>query len=287
MGQHSAPQGEAAYVAAVRASRRAFDDIERVLATLADGSTVDARRVRSALGMWLPDEAVLLVCLRLEQLGALVNAREGWRLSFEGLEQTAGFRRGVRVAIDQAEKPGEALRLVSALPGGLDERLVEALRRDTTDLLAALIDLIAGAREALILASPFWDDETIRGIEPILSRRLNAGVHVDILARSASAISELGRPIAQLQQRLGAYERLRVYTWFEMDASDPWGSRTFHFKAACVDKGRRSYLGTANFTSSGLRSRFELGVILAGDQSAALFRVLELVLRVCEVQQRP
>jgi hypothetical protein len=45
-----------------------------------------------------------------------------------------------------------------------------------------------------------------------------------------------------------------------------------------VDGGRRAWLGTANFTTSNLRSRMELGFVVSGPQALALSRVLDLVL---------
>lgn len=50
--------------------------------------------------------------------------------------------------------------------------------------------------------------------------------------------------------------------------------QTFHFKAAVADQGTKAYLGSANLTTSGLRSRMELGVILTGEVAGQLHRVI-------------
>lgn len=50
--------------------------------------------------------------------------------------------------------------------------------------------------------------------------------------------------------------------------------QTFHFKVAIADEGKTAYLGSANLNTAGLRSRMELGVILSGEASRKLYRVI-------------
>lgn len=76
---------------------------------------------------------------------------------------------------------------------------------------------------------------------------------------------------------LRAYDQCQVLSWYETSASDPFGTSTFHLKAAVVD-GNRGYLGTANFTVAGLRSRLELGILLQGQAAQRLAAVTDAVL---------
>jgi len=43
-----------------------------------------------------------------------------------------------------------------------------------------------------------------------------------------------------------------------------FGKQTFHSKSISVDHGAAVYIGSGNFTTGGLRSRMEQGLILRG-----------------------
>jgi phosphatidylserine/phosphatidylglycerophosphate/cardiolipin synthase-like enzyme len=271
------------YVLAFRASPTAFVALEKQLSKLPDDALIDMRLARSASAS-TSDEQWLLALRTLSQMGVLAAAGERWSFRKGMFDETSGFRAGVRAAfgsIDQAHSI-EGVRLVSSFPSSLPAALRDALRIETTDLAAALFDLAASARVEMILAAPYWDADTIGELEPILVRRLEAGVVVRVLARSVSANAPSGAAVAGMRSRLGHFESFAAYSWYESDETDLWGSRTFHFKAAVADRGRRSYLGSANFTTSGLRSRFEIGAVLTGQHSEALYRILQIVLGIAE-----
>jgi len=59
---------------------------------------------------------------------------------------------------------------------------------------------------------------------------------------------------------------------------DPFGSLTFHFKTAIAD-AERAYLGSANFNTAGLASRWELGVLLTGVHARRIASLVEAVIQ--------
>lgn len=129
----------------------------------------------------------------------------------------------------------------------------------------------------IVLAAPFWDRATALQLSELLERRLTAGVCVDILTRSAA---KTGDGYAVLASRLGSHPQLRLYRWYERNSADMFGAQTFHFKAVVIDDGARAYLGSANMTAGGLRSRMELGTELQGEGARTLARVLDVVLAI-------
>ncbi|HSH78865.1 MAG TPA: phospholipase D-like domain-containing protein, partial [Herpetosiphonaceae bacterium] len=149
--------------------------------------------------------------------------------------------------------------LCATLPVGLAPVTARALEQLTRDLRATLVDLVLSARDRIVLAAPFWDRVTVDELAELLDRRLAAGVRLDILTRSAPAI---GDGDTALVERLGPHASLRLYRWYERNSADLFGTQTFHIKAAVIDDGERAYLGSANMTAGGLRSRMELGVEL-------------------------
>jgi phosphatidylserine/phosphatidylglycerophosphate/cardiolipin synthase-like enzyme len=149
------------------------------------------------------------------------------------------------------------------------------MRSWTLDLRGAVVDLAAAAQHDLVLASPFWDAATVDDIGPVLEGRLDAGVRVRLLGRFERGI---GADVRNAIAPLIAHPACKLLGWFEPSEGDPFGARTFHFKAAIADGGARGYLGTANFTESGLRSRLELGVLLEGETARRLADVVDAVL---------
>lgn len=83
-----------------------------------------------------------------------------------------------------------------------------------------------------------------------------------------------------LAKRFSSYQGIRFYNWFKPLDEDHSKIQTFHFKAAIIDDGEKAYLGSANMTSGGLRSRMELGVVLRGEAALTLVHLLESVLSI-------
>lgn len=249
-------------------------ELEQALDTAPDRSSVDGAFIRASVATHLPTpDEIDAASGALTSLGIL--RREGTALRFarEVFQETAGFRSGVwetlRIA-DREQAERSEVRLCIAVPPGLDAILDDRMRREAAELRAAVLGVIASAKHDLILASPFWDEETADEIADLLTKRLDAGVQVRILGRfTEPSVS----PTSAILRRLAGHERCSVLAWFSATPGDG-GVQTFHFKAALADEGRVAYLGSANFTTYGLRSRMELGVIVSGEAARQLYRII-------------
>src|SRR5262249_20393665 len=140
-----------------------------------------------------PDEASAALDA-LGELGAVVRASVERVFNKTALLRSGDFRAGVRAGLAARGMESSRVRLYAALPPGLDVAIETELRRLTEDLRGGLVDLIAGARADLVLASPFWDAQTLEEMSAMLSGRLDAGVRVRILGRfvrDTASLSEL------------------------------------------------------------------------------------------------
>jgi hypothetical protein len=135
-----------------------------------------------------------------------------------------------------------------------------------------LLDIVASAKESLIVASPFWDADTTSEMVSLARKKLAAGVQVWILGRfSRDLPTDVKTQLSKIADDPGC----TILSRFEGVGTE---TQTFHFKAISADRGRLGYMGSANMTVSSLRSRMELGVILTGDAASHLDRILRVVI---------
>lgn len=252
-----------------------LDALESHLEQRPDSLSLDLGTTRDVCGSRRATADEAIVALEaLVDLGVLLRVPGGYAVDRSRLEATRLFRFGVREGIAANPHQESQISLCAALPPGLSPVPQTSLRQSTTDLRSAVLDLLAGARRMIAMASPFWDAATIRDIRPVLSQRLAAGVDVRLLGRFGADVSKETRSaLAPLASNPG----FQLLTWCEPSNSDPFGTRTFHFKAAVADNGVQAYLGTANFTAASMRSRLEIGVVLKGTVAQSLAEVIEIV----------
>lgn len=251
---------------------------EAALVDCADGAKIDLPFFRRLGVERLPSEdEVLAVTEALISLDVLRRNKSAFSLNHPRLLEKLEYFHGVREALNtQGSWPQSSVKLCAALPVGLDDMVEKALRHNTVDMRAHLLEIIASAKSWIALASPFWDAETAGEIGEVLSRRLEAGVSVDILGR----FEEKDPGMRQLQDRLGGYDHCQLFAWSETSPADRFRKQTFHFKAVVSDDGGKAYLGTANLNVAGLRSRMELGVILEGNVASQLAQIVKVTLSI-------
>lgn len=146
------------------------------------------------------------------------------------------------------------------------------IHESSADLRSSLLDIVASAKESLIVASPFWDAGTASEMVSLTRKKLTSGVRVSLLGRFSQDLPE---DVKVELRKIASDPRCAILSWFEGAGRD---TETFHFKAMSADRGHRGYVGSANMTVSSLRSRMELGVILAGDAASQLDRILRVVI---------
>lgn len=264
------------YAQAVFHMRWLLDAVESWLETLPDDAPIHPSQLRTSdkTRLATQDEVAVVVTALLE--AGVLRSGDPLRLSHQTLIETSGYRRGVREMLEVIPHQESLPQLCATLPLGLDMTTETSLRKEVLDLRSTLFDLIASARARVVLASPFWDKATAMELATLFRRRLAAGVHIDVLGRAGA---DADNEYLALAKRFTRSQGIQFYTWYERNKDDEFGTQTFHFKAAAIDAGSRSYLGTANMTTGGLRSRMELGVLLRGSTSEALAHILDEVLR--------
>jgi len=267
-----------AYLNAVRSIDWLLHPVEQSLRSADDSAVIRASDVLHAVSGRHPTrEEIAAAMYALGALGIIDDSAGEWHLRKQALENTESYRSGVRDGLLTARREDsvDVPVLLAAIPPSSSPALREVVEHNAADLRSAVVGLIAGAERRLVLASPFWDEETADELHSLLARRVEAGVRVQLLGRSVGGSSQAGQVLEELSRRLGS--ACRTFTWSRAAPLDPLGWETFHFKAAVAD-GQRAYLGTANFTVGGLRSRMELGFVTRGALGGALARILDAAL---------
>jgi len=266
------------YIDALSRIRGVLDAVEGALVLLPNETPLTPSRIAQMLGYSATMDHCTLALAALADLG-VVPAAYGGAFDHATFVDSAQFRAGVRAGMDavSSQVSNTGLRLIQAVPGGLQAGHRAALQREADDLRAAIVDLIISARENLVLASPFWDDDTADELGQLLIARVRSGVRVDVLGRPPSRVNDA---FAHLAQRLCVEQTAHAYVWSYAMEGLPFGTQTFHFKAIVADGGAKAYLGSANFTTASLRSRMELGVLFYGGDAHKLARIMDEVLTI-------
>lgn len=158
--------------------------------------------------------------------------------------------------------------VVVTVPDELPRDLLVRTAMRTT--LGVLVELIAGSRSRIILASPFLQLATTVCRGPLgvaLGSAAERGVLIDVVSTSGSMSYGDGRGLSS--QRLDRSVRVSQPRPNLVDA-EVMGS---HAKMCLVD-GDAAYVGSANFTENGLTKHFEVGVLLRGQPAQDLWSVI-------------
>lgn len=269
-----------AYVLALKAHPWLLPAVEDALRSMHAGGIEDVSKVvrtlRGKSGRPLTDGDALIALTALSDLGVLRREGSRYALDSDRFAATEALRAGIQATLQilSEERSSETpdAQLCVSLPPALSAPAEHVIHESSTDLRSSLLDVIASARQSLIVASPFWDAGTAADMVRLVRKKLAAGTQVSILGRFSRDLPPEVR--AQLGKVIDD-PACSVLSWFEGAGTE---TQTFHFKAISADHGQRAYLGSANMTVSSLRSRMELGVILSGAIAKQLDRVLRVVL---------
>lgn len=268
------------YVLTVKSHPWLMSSIEDALletdATVQFDPSILARRARGPGGRPVSDDEVLVALKALCDLGVVERDGRCYRLNRAQLDASDQVRRSVHETIQvltgNVPESSADVQLCVSLPPSLSPAAEHVIHESSTDLRSSLIDIIASAKQWLIVASPFWDRDTTAEMAALARKKLNAGVHVALLGRFSHDL-----PPA-VKAELGSIVKMphcAILSWFEGSGKE---TQTFHFKAISADHGVRAYIGSANMTFSSLRSRMEMGIILTGNPAAQLDRILRVVI---------
>lgn len=268
------------YILALKARPWLLPTVEDALSSLSLSQGEDVskslKKLHAQSGRPISDDELLIAFNALRELSILERKGSKYILNRDRFSATAELRRGVKTTLEVLEANGvneaEMIQLCVSLPPPLPPAAEHVIRESSNDLRSSLLDVIASAKQSLIIASPFWDAGTTAEMVTLVGKKLASGVHVSLLG---SFSRDLPADVRSLLIKIGDSSNCAIVSWFEGAGVD---TQTFHFKAISADRGQRAYLGSANMTVSSLRSRMELGVILSGATASQLDRILRVVL---------
>jgi phosphatidylserine/phosphatidylglycerophosphate/cardiolipin synthase-like enzyme len=252
-----------------------MEAVEATLGHLPPGETFSGRQFAQSLHAGLRRDQIRTALGALVEAGALERVGLDEYLVVREAQRGAEARHAMLDTLRWVEsnpRYGRASLLVGA-PAIGPQQAGYPFERYFADIRTAVRGLVASAKAQLLLASPFWDTDVVAELVPLIERRLDAGVGVQVLTR-APVVGSVGAQALRMlgDVRVGA-SRCDVRILEERSVLDPFGRATFHFKIVSAD-GVRVYLGSANLNTAGMASRWELGVIMADAQAR---RISELV----------
>jgi hypothetical protein len=268
------------YVVTVKSHPWLLPPVEEALRNSEVGAAGDvsklARNIRAPSGRPISDDEALVAFNALCDLGVLERNGSRYIFNRERFSATEELRCGVQAAVEilreNRTEGTTGVQLCVSLPPSLSAAAEHVIHESSTDLRSSLLDVVASAKQALIVASPFWDAGTTAEMVALARKKLASGVQVSLLGRFSRELpAEVKSQLCKIANDPGC----AILSWFEGTGTE---TQTFHFKAVSADRGQRGYLGSANMTVSSLRSRMELGVILSGAAASQLDRILRVVL---------
>jgi hypothetical protein len=265
------------YVVTVKSHPWLLPPVEEALRNVDAAGDVSglARSIRVPGGRPISDDEALIAFNALCDLGVLERKGSSYSLNKERFEATEELRSGVQAAVEVLRENrndgARDVQLCVSLPPSLSPVAEHVIHESSIDLRSSLLDVVASAKQSLIVASPFWDARTTSEMVSLARKKLGSGVQIWLLGRfSRDLPGEVKSQLSKIAKQPGC----AILSWFEGTGME---TQTFHFKAVSADRGHRGYVGSANMTVSSLRSRMELGVILTGAVALQLDRILRVV----------
>lgn len=148
-------------------------------------------------------------------------------------------------------------------------------------LLVAIGKLFHEVDREVLLFSPYWRKEGCRALLATASRESYAGVAVDIFTQPTRRMrNEDFEGLSYFISMLNAMNAtVRILTPRAFDGLTPM----LHSKLIVAD-GIKAYVGSANFTKSGLDHGFEAGVLVIGPVASAFADWARAIESVCEME---
>src|SRR5579862_7484396 len=172
------------YVNAVQNHRWVMDSLEAYLNGEPDQARLDTARLIRApnlgAGRPLSDQEILVGLSALSSIGVVTEKRSTFVLNKPAFTLSTKSREVIRAVLDGLDDPPNRrsdAELCGSLPPTIGAAARLVLRDLSLDLRAGLLDVIASAKESVIVASPFWDASTAVELKSLLEKRVKRGLH--------------------------------------------------------------------------------------------------------------
>lgn len=161
---------------------------------------------------------------------------------------------------------GDQARVICTLPSSL--RNLPGTRKLGIDtgiwagtLMAAIYELINQAEREVIIVAPYWSPSGVASLLRHISRKSMEGVNVIVMTQPRSELrhDELEGVLMLRDALLFKKAEVRILSPKEEEYRAP----LLHAKTVVMD-GCEAYIGSANYSSSGIEQSFELGIRLKG-----------------------
>lgn len=161
---------------------------------------------------------------------------------------------------------------VVTLPQAIGLSLASRTGARTT--LGVLTELIASAREKVVLGAPFMQGEESLLAGPVgiaIRAALKRGVHFDLISTGASLANLVPRAFGPKQAG-----RVCLYRPKENMLDERFIGSHAKF---CISDVANCYVGSANFTQRGITNQLEIGVLLHGRVARQIHAFIERLLQ--------
>jgi hypothetical protein len=211
-----------------------------------------------------------------QRRGRSIAERQAYDLAKSiGLNRQFSLQEVLGLLIEMSNESSGVERLLVAPPNLLD---ILPTGYGLKPIKTFLEDILRKAKKEVLLLAPFWEKSTLVD----LLRCLPAGARrMDLLL----LLVHMGRRTPRIESMIEEIQstcpmsRIRLYIHIANQTSS---TRYPHAKCLVVD-GTYSYLGSANFTSAGMREHVELGVSLGSRDSKLLGSILQFLLSKTEL----
>lgn len=214
----------------------------------------------------------------LEELSLQRFPKEAWNELTVGVPWEAhSYAHG---AYAKQHKSSSIMALFSA-PAYFDVTLSEATFHSGLwggSLLVALGKILEGVRRDLIVLSPYWSSLGVRSLLAAAGRQSYEGVMITVLTQAKANMKPVDIEgldyFTEILKANGA--QVCVLSPKSIDGITPF----LHAKLIIAD-GTKAYVGSANFTRSGLDYGLEAGVLIEGDTANDFAIWTKAVSRLC------
>ena len=246
------------------------DDLEEILfKNLKAFKNNVSDKVDHLYGQRVHSELTKNTSLILTKFGVLYNSKDTLNVNEDRLEY---FIRLVEVAKasrtyrwpTQRPKPFIYVSPPSLIPSEFSG--------DVDDISNLLINLIISSEKRISIMSPFTNEEGFRSVlTPLKACKNNPKINLYLTAEKNDELMIYKQVMRQIPSNM--FHNVKVYFCStQLVESD----NLPHAKVLIVDS-KKGYLGSANFTRQGLKSRFELGVELDEQQSSTIEKLLDIL----------
>jgi len=146
-------------------------------------------------------------------------------------------------------------------------------------LLVALGEILKGARHELFIFSPYWRVDGVRSLLSAVGRKNYLNVHVQVITQPQARMKRDDREglVFFIDTMILCGATVRVCSPVPVDGFTPF----LHAKLIIAD-AEKAYVGSANFTSSGLDHGLEAGILVEGEAAQSFSLWANAIVVTCE-----